>query len=181
MRRKRFAPTARRKLIWARSLDLYQPPAALPAAGTAVDLLAQFRADGGSTLGCTVTRIRMDLSYQISNPGAVNLTSQDMLAVGIIVDQLQANQAEVPRPGVEEHADWMYWRRRAYTTNDFSAVPYGTGTAPVYLMTEQIDVKSQRKLEELGETLWCVLDPSYSTGAPIVGVNVNCSVLLRLP
>lgn len=179
-RTKRYGPTPRRKLIWARSLDLFQPPASLPAAGTAVDLLAQFRLDGGSTLGCTVTRIRLDLNYQYNNPGAVNPTTQDILAVGIIVDQLQASQAEVPRPGVEEHADWMYWRRKSLV-GSLDAVPFGTGTAPVYHYAEQIDVKSQRKLEELGETLWFVLDPSFSTGTPVAGVNVNASVLLRLP
>lgn len=179
--RKRYAPTARRRLIWARSQDLFQPPAGLPAAGTAVDLLAQFRADGGNSMGCTVTRVRLDIGFQINNPGAVNLTSQDQLAAGVIVDQIQANQAEVPRPGAEEHADWMYWRRSPYTTNPESAVPYGTGTAPVYHMVWTVDIKSQRKIEELGQTLWLVLDPSYSTGVPIVGVNANSSVLLRLP
>lgn len=175
VRRRYRAGAARRKLIWARSLGLdFGTP--IPAAGTAVDLLANFRTDGGSSLGATVTRVRIDLDL-VWTIDAATAIPFNQLAVGVIVDQLQADQTEVPRPGVEEHADWMLWRR-AGAVPDFSAL---TGTAGATINTHHsFDVRSQRKVEELGQTLWMVLDPTY-TGSNIVTANANASVLLKLP
>lgn len=170
-RTRRFRPTARRKLIWARGQDVINP-ALVPAAGTAADLLAQFRTDGGSSLGCTVTRVLLDLQLVWTN----DITTTDQMAVGLLVDQIQANQLEVPRPGVEPHADWMYWRRTGVAPVDLAITPSSTA-AQVGL---SIDVKSQRKMEELGQTLWLVIDPTFG-GTTTLSVTVNSSVLLRLP
>lgn len=169
-RRPRMA-APRRKLIWARSQDV-MVPALVPAAGTAVDLLAQFRTDGGSTLGCTVTRVLLDFQLLWTN----DITTTDAMAVGVIVDQLQAAQTEVPRPGVEPHADWMYWRRTGVSPVDLAITPSSTAVQSALA----IDVKSQRKMEELGQTLWLVIDPTFG-GTTTLTAQVNSSVLLRLP
>lgn len=174
-RRRRYsAGTARRKLIWARSLSL--DSTATPAAGVAHDLLAQFRTDGGSSLGATVTRVRIDFTLVWTLAAATDIPFNS-LAVGAIVDQLQLDQTEVPRPGDEEHADWMFWKR-------FSAVPeYSalTGTAGVTVTAHHAwDIRSQRKVEELGQTLWFVVDPTY-TGSNVLSCRANASVLLKLP
>lgn len=169
-RRARMAPP-RRKLIWARSIDV-MAPALVPAAGTAVDLLAQFRADGGSTLGSTVTRVLLDFQVLWSN----DITTTDRVGVGVIVDQLQTDETEVPRPGVEPHADWMYWRMTGVSPQDLAITPSSTAVQSAWA----VDVKSQRRMEELGQTLWLVMDPTFG-GATTLSVQCNASVLLRLP
>lgn len=175
VRRRRYsAGTARRKLIWARSTSLDAAPA--PAAGVAHDLLAQFRTDGGSSLGATVTRVRIDYTL-VWTLDAATAIPFNQLAVGVIVDQLQLDQTEVPRPGDEEHADWMYWRRHT-AVPEFSAL---TGTAGVTVTGSwSVDVRSQRKVEELGQTLWFVMDPTY-TASNVLSYRANASVLLKLP
>lgn len=180
MRRRKYAPTARRKLIWARRQDLFNPLTNMPAIGEAVDLLSFFRSEGGSSLGATVTRVRLDLTLEWIG-GDTGFQGGDQLALGVLVDQLQLAQAEVPRPGVELHADWMYWRRFGPPMVP-SALPVATaaGLATSFLGTMEIDVQSQRKVEELGQTLWLVADPTY-TGTTQVRLNANSSVLLRLP
>lgn len=140
-----------------------------------MDLLAQFRADGGSSLGSTVTRVRIDLSLEWIG----DLSFVDQLAMGVLVDQIQDVEGQVPRPGVEPHADWMYWRRVGVSP-DFTAIPLGTGTASTYLISREIDVQSQRKMEELGQTLWLVLDPTFA-GTTSLLAEANTSVLLKLP
>lgn len=177
--RRRFRPQARRKMIWARSLDLFNTT--VPAAGTAVDLLATFRADGGTSLGTTVTRVRLDLTLVWLAGAASVFDLPDQLVQGVIVDQIQASQGEVPRPGVELHADWMYWRRHG-PTDAQSLLPLAatSGITSQFMSHMTIDVQSQRKMEELGQTLYWVLDPSYG-GATTVTVNASASVLLKLP
>lgn len=176
-RRRRFAPQVRRKMIWARRIgEGAEAGVSIPAAGVAFDLLAQFRNDGGSTLGSTVTRVRIDLSLD----WAADFSNVDQLAMGVLVDQLQANQTEVPRPGIEEHADWMYWRRIGVSPL-YSAIPLNAAAPTTAILTSwEIDVHSQRKMEELGQTLWFVLDPTFA-GATTLFATFNSSVLLKLP
>lgn len=178
-RMRRYRPTARRKLIWARRQEVFNPLTNLPAAGEAQDLLSFFRSEGGSSLGATVTRVRVDLSLEWIAGESFN--GGDAVAVGILVDQLQLNQLEVPRPGVELHADWMYWRRIS-PAETVTALPVAatSGVVSTFLGSLVIDVQSQRKIEELGQTLWMVVDPTF-TGATALRVVANSSVLLRLP
>lgn len=175
-RKRRYGPVARRKLIWARNGE---GPIAPTATGTALDLLADFRADGGSSLGSTITRTHITL--QLFWDDVPPLGVQNQLFVGLLVDQLQLDPSEVPRPAVELHADWMYWKAHPVLP-EYSALSavVGGGTNAALLSTVTIDVKSQRKCEELGQTLWLVLDPTY-TGPASVTVQYSSSVLLRLP
>lgn len=174
-RGRRFRPTARRKLIWARNGDISAPT----AAGDAIDLLADFRADGGSSLGATITRTHLTFQIFWNNYAPVGTANQ--LFVGLIVDQLQADQSEVPRPAVELHADWMYWKAHP-AVPEYSALTSAVGgaTTTSLVSTVVIDSKSQRKCEELGQTLWLVLDPTY-TGTATATISWSSSVLLKLP
>lgn len=177
--RRRFRPTARRKMIWARSQDLFN--LSVPATGFAADLLAQFRTDGGSSLGATVTRVRLDLTMVWTNTSPAVFDLPDQLVHGVLVDQIQASQAEVPRPGVELHADWMYWRRVGPAEPRTLLPLAATGGITTSFMSQMtIDVQSQRKCEELGQTLWWVIDPAFG-GTTAVSVNGSASVLLKLP
>lgn len=172
-RGRRFAPTARRKLIWARDEDTALSP--VPATGQAHDLLAQFRTDGGSTLGCTVTRVRVDLRLEW-----LGLSRSSALTLGVIVDQLQSSVLEPPAPGEEPHADWMYWRRVPQIPEFSAALQTGDPALTVLHTSLVLDVRSQRKMEELGQTVYICFDPTLA-GAGTLGVSWGSSVLLKLP
>jgi len=168
---RRAAP--RRKLIWARQQQIVQDI----GAGAAVDLLASYRALGGDTLGCSIARVRIDIQYEF---GAVS-DEGDFTTFGVIVDQLQADLTEVPRPGEgsEPHADWMYWRTHMATG---SGVLLTDGTPGGQVQTSfEVDIRAQRKMEELQETLYLVVQPSASQVLAGVDFAYGSSVLLRLP
>lgn len=173
--RRRFRPTPQRKMVWARTQANTVPP----PTGTAVDLLAPFRNDGGTSLGATITRVHLTLNC-LWNEWNVS-SGANKLMVGVIIDQLNQAQTEVPRPGVEVHADWMHWSHRPVVP-EYSALtgPVGTTANTRVLSTYVIDIKSQRKCEELGETCWLVLDPAF-VGATTLTVDWSASVLLKLP
>lgn len=163
--RRRIAP-ARRKMIWARSVPAIQ---ATVAGSLAVDLLAPFRAQGGDTLGCTITRVRLDLTWS----SAVDAPGLNGFQLGVIKDQLQALQAEVPRPLNEEHADWMAWQFLP-TVNPWTSADVADVLGAHYM----IDVQSQRRMEELGETLYLIME---QTSVAIAQFTLTSSVLLKLP
>lgn len=166
----------RRKMVWARQTATGSPSTVAAGQTVVFDLLSQFRAEyGGATpLGATVTRARIDLGTQaIQTAGFVGC-----LTAGLIVDQaLNAAHplSEVPDPAVEIHADWMFWRT-------YFPLPAGDGdnlgitglTTSAY----EIDVRSQRKMEELGESLFFVVRNSTASSHL---VQVGASVLLKLP
>lgn len=174
MARRRFRPTARRKMIWARTPTFGFT--SIPSTGTAFDLLAAFRTDGGSTLGATVTRVHISLQL---NWGEV--TQDNRMVHGLLVDQLQQAETQVPRPVAEPHADWMYWES-APMLPEFAAATYVPPADPDtrLVASHRIDAKSQRKCEELGQTLWYVLDPSFGASGEVI-VQAAASVLLKLP
>lgn len=163
-------------MVWARTGGDLTPP----AAGTAVDLLETFRADGGTTIGATVTRTRLSLSLNWG--GLVADQTINRLVMGVLVDQRDQPESQVPRPAVELHADWMHWAPYP-AVPEYSALTYpGVETPdPVGLLTSlMIDVKSQRKCEELGDTLWAVFDPTFA-GVTELNITWSASVLLKLP
>lgn len=174
-RQRRYAPTARRKLIWARGTTDLAPA----ATGTAIDLLAQFRADGGTTLGATITRVHIGLSLGWT---AWVPNSADRLYNGVLVDQLDQPEAQVPRPAVEPHADWMWWSAAPVvpTQSALTAASPVPATAVSVFAYDVLDVKSQRKCEELGQTVWYVADPTFN-GGTVLDMTITYSVLLRLP
>lgn len=166
----------RRKLVWARQTASGAPTTIATGQAAVFDLLATFRAANGGAvpLGSTVTRVRIDMATEYVNINGL----VGCLTTGLIVDQAlsAANPStEVPEPDSEPHADWMYWR-------SFFRLPAGdgdlVGTASAVNVTYEIDVRSQRKMEELGESLFWVV--KNSTAASHL-VQVSASVLLKLP
>jgi len=165
---------ARRKLIWARTVDFDLSVAA--GAANRIDLLATFRlANGGAMpIGATVTRIRLSMIVGVTDGLAFNSSC----LMGAIVDQLYADATKVPVPLTDAHADWMYWQRLfpvagpGSSSDQDSAGPVTSGY--------EADVRSQRKAEELGQTLWLVTQHSNAVGATI-NIRGSASVLLKLP
>lgn len=165
-------------MVWARTGGDLTPG----AAGIAVDLLETFRADGGTTIGATVTRTYLSLALNWNQLRAGETVSR--LVMGVLVDQRDQPEAQVPRPAVELHADWMHWA--AYpAVPEYAALSWPTLGEDVTNITSSlmIDVKSQRKCEELGDTLWAVFDPTFPGGTPVTELNItwSASVLLKLP
>jgi len=132
---RRSAPS--RKLIWARSDHL----GLIVNEGIAFDLLADYRAQGGNTLGATVTRVRLD--FDVFMPEGAGATEGFGVYAGVIVDQRQADELEVPRPTIpnEPHADWMYWRS------------IQNGPADSVLQQWDADIHSMRRLDEVEQDL----------------------------
>lgn len=157
----RSAPASRRKLVWAR-----KRAAQVFTAGTTlfkVNLLEDFEAAYGANLiGATVTRIRGAAVADMD--GAANV----VLAARI------GQESEVdapPTPGSgpidEPFADWMMWE-------PFLSVAGETPGTPAH--GRVIDVKSQRRLEEIDEEL-SMWTSSATTGTVIW----DLSILLKLP
>lgn len=164
-------------MVWARTGGDLTPP----AAGTAVDLLETFRADGGSTIGATVTRTRLSLALNWNQLRAGETVTR--LVMGVLVDQRDQPEAQVPRPAVELHADWMHWAPYPAVSSGSLAWPTLGEDVTNTATSLTIDIKSQRKCEELGDTLWAVFDPTFPGGTPVTELNISwsASVLLKLP
>jgi len=167
---RRVAP--RRRLIWARNSQAGLLSDVQPQLGH--DLLEDFRTqnDGSQPLGCTVTRIRMQLTLQTT------LSLAGGVVAGIKVDQRNSDiLAAESNPATFPHEDWMYWSWHP-------AVPAGAVDNPgdSVVASFDVDVRSQRKMEELGDSLflWFGL-ASLVPPADDAIYNFRTSVLLKLP
>jgi hypothetical protein len=156
--RTRFQRTANRKFVWARRLIL----GAAVGANTAVfsDLLSDFQtALGADALGVTVVRVRGGWNYQ----------GGQILIAGIRI-MTQSDFATMVSPGqgpaADQYADWMGY------------FPVFRNGAPADFQSQEIDIQSSRKLEELGQGL--LLSVSNPTLDPSV-FNMDLSIGLKLP
>jgi hypothetical protein len=152
-----------RRLVWSRSIKSESA-----ATSGAYDLLEDFRLAtqyGAQPLGTTVTRVRGYLV--LSSP---SVTTPTGITWGLVVEDRAAAVAEVPKPQQERHVDWLAWQPHPHVGTDGI-----TGTANA----REIDVRSQRKLDEVGQTLWLAWDQTSATVTWTVAFSL--SVLLKLP
>jgi len=166
--RQAFRRTPGRRTTWARC----QFPLLEAAAGDyqTVDLLSQFKADGGTSQGVTVGRTR--LNFAVNGPNAND--ESDQFAVGIIRGQVQdvgANIAGAPTPISNNYADWMYWDILTCDSDHH----YYPGGGNVF----RLDLKAMRKLPELDMSMNLVVE-NVSAAADFT-LTVTGSVLLLLP
>jgi len=162
-----------RRTTWARSFGTVS----LAAAGTYIndDLLANFRTDGGTTDGCTVTRIHMRLAVQSA------VAATDTFFFGIFRGQntdIGTSVAGAPNANTDPYEDWLYWSQ--FLANDATGgagngyFPGGPG-APY-----EIDVRAQRKIPQLQQTLVASFGQSAAGAYPLL-LAYSASVLLKLP
>lgn len=159
-----FTRQVRRKFVWDRTFGTIAPP------NTGVDLLAGFRAQpGGTHLGATITRIR---GYII--PSEALSTTAGAGVLGMRIDSWNEDPAEPDNQPVNQpDEDWLAW------------LPWNVGTGTLRMATSwnenaslwTVDVKSQRKLEELNQTLWLFGD---QTGGADRTYFYNLSIGLKL-
>lgn len=160
-------PGPRRKLVWARTGPVENQTKTAGVAGTSrTDLLAQFQTTyGAQLLGCTVMRIRGTWAY-VAAVGDI----KKPITCGIRVFDEAHNIATLPGPITDPHADWMYYE--TLLANE----PQVAGTT--YTGRSVFDVRSRRKIEELGQGLAIAFEGNSAVAQDFWW---QASVLLALP
>ena len=174
-RRRRSTPVThvleRRRTTWARHSDTVS----LASNTTYVndDILASFKADGGSTQGVTIARIRMRLAVTtITGAG-------DSFYLGILRGQntdVGTTVAGAPNPQADPYEDWLYWSQFVAGNQGGASDPYFPGGGNTY----EIDIKAMRKIPELQQVLLLSVGTSSSATYPLQ-IVVSTSTLLMLP
>jgi len=166
-RRRMVAPTPRRKRVWAD----FQLAVAAQAEAVSVphDLLSDYVTAGGSTQGVTVARTLINITWGINQTH----TFLDYFTLGLIKGTTTvADQADLI---TEAYADWAYVKPM-YPGRYHSLMT--ADSANVW----EFDVKSQRKIDEIGETWWLstqLIAPA--TASATVDYDVRVRTLLLLP
>jgi len=156
----------RRKMIWA---DMFVSGVAL-ATGTVVafDAMAGFNAAyGADLLGATVTRIRQTFTGRFSDGswGVGQTARLGWLKGASTLDNVDMDPIASP------YLDWMF--NKSY---DFSVVSISN---PPDFWRYEVDLKAQRKMEELQETLHFVV--RNNSVLETLDFNSHARILLKLP
>ena len=123
----------RRKLVWA-TLD--QSIAMGAQQVKIVDLLSQLELAGVSKLGVTVMRVHGRLLFP------TGVTQKWEVAIG--VNPMTTVGTQLPNPNGDNDIDWMIFDRPMQT---FSGATVDADTSYT------VDLKSRRKVDEMGQTL----------------------------
>lgn len=155
----------RRKFVWHREFG----ELVVGTTGVGgVDLLATYRSLPGAThVGATVMRIRGFIVPQSAVEAAGT--------IGFRIDQQNEDPTETDNvPALQPDLDWMGWLPWMLTSD----TPNVSATWNAQANQWAVDIKSNRMLEELQETLWMFFDrPTAGT----VTYNYNLSIGLKLP
>jgi len=165
--RRGFARQApKRKLVWSRArFDVLSLTG--PSGISLNDCAAGWALVSGTSqlpVGSTVTRVRMDVSVVRS----VGAGTRPSVTGGLIVGPTSLDAADVG-PADLQHLDWMWWRELFLSEGNNST------TGPTSF---EIDVQSQRRLQELQSTLWLVFQ---GNGSDTYDLKCAVSALLKLP
>ena len=116
-------------------------------------------------MGVTITRVRgrAILTETTATP------TNDFFTLGLVVEDRNSTAAEIPKPMADDHVDWMAWIPLARSGPDGL-----TGNFSSW----EIDVKAQRRLDEVGQTLWLSMDAAVTS---TWSLTIVLSVLLKLP
>lgn len=163
----------RRKKVWARSANTIIVDA---GQSNGLNLLGPFETEYGADLiGATVLRIRLRV-FAESSPSTFNGLFVGGLGVRVADDkqmaQLTAGDPSLGPIG-DPHADWMM-----YETFTIS----GTASQREVPLTDRyFDVRSMRKLDEVGQGLYLLADHDNPTAGVLGSMDFSASVLLALP
>lgn len=186
--RRAFKP--RRKLVWARHSDGIVIPIDDPAGTQNRYLLDDFETRYSADLiGITIMRIRGVITAGLVGDSDT-LEGYAAIRCGIrVTDHADENQTDYTNDAMydtQAYADWMMFE--PFMLDALAAVASGDAAeATAASEIRRIDVKSRRKLGELGETLELVIgrpvaggvDPPANTMA--VRVRWDLSILVALP
>jgi len=161
----------RRKVVWA---DLHLDTTVAVGNFISVDLFGAYAAlPGASTVGATV--VRTHIRTWVTSAVVVG----DGLTDALIVDQLDETvagpgaslvAAHILCPSAQPNADWMLLREQ-------NAHPGYSMVGPNNQW--ETDIRSKRKINELGDTLLYVIENRDATAT--VSITFHSRVLLMLP
>ena len=170
-RRRTFSTSAaRRRTTWATVSEV------ITLAGTGdyqtIDLLANFKADGGVQQACTIARTHLVLAVEDAPDAG------DQFAWGLLRGQnsdVGTNIAGAPTPNEDPYNDWVLWETLSAGVAPGGGAAYWPGSGNVW----RYDIKAMRKLEELQMCYNAVFD-NISGTAPLT-IGVTGRVLVMLP
>jgi hypothetical protein len=154
-------------MVWATATSTVTGSAT--ATPQSINLLTPLIASGASVLGITVIR-QLHVMQCLATGSPTGLCSID---VGVIVAD-SAGGASVYDPAVSPELDWMYLSK-FYVQNNSSPVGNILGN-----YTMPVDIRSKRKVDELGQGLIMVVTPTFA-GATALATTVSHRVLVALP
>ena len=166
--RSQFVRGTKRKMVWAR--DFAQVG---NTAGTVIDLLAGFQNELGiirNLPGLTITRIVGTHDLRV-------VTADDAFTRwewGLVVAEETNQPGVVNNPLTDPDMDWMFVRQEAVVQVQDAGTPVVKRRAAHY----DIDLKSQRKLDEIGSTLFYVGDNPDGDNFDVI---FQFNILLKLP
>ncbi len=152
----------RRKLVWATTNTSFSLAA---GANTTIDLLAGFEIAGASKLGVTVMRTHLRLNWTYG-------AAADNVVVGLSVVRDSDIGTTRVNPNSDPELDWMLWEA-------IYADSMGAGATINTIVNLVFDVRSRRKVEELGQTYGLSL--TNANAATAGNPRVSARVLLALP
>ena len=158
----RRSTAPRRKLVWARLQS--SPSVVIPANTTSfLQILSQFQtAYGADPIGATIRRIRGNITMR---GGTAGNSVRAVLGIGVF------NGVATISPTINPHLDWMYWKQI------YVEPPLATEFSVLNNM--EIDVKSSRKMEELGQDLYLAISNTHPTDG--LSYAYATSTLILLP
>jgi len=163
---RRFTGTAsaRRRRAWARTDSVVT--GLTIASPTPVDLLAVFRAiAGGSQLGSTVGAVNLHIrTRRTAGAGLLPYFNWGLIVAPQTMDPADLDPRDFTG-AAGAHADWMWWDAQ-------TVAPGNTITS------ERYRVKSMRKLEEVGQTLFF---SASTVTLDTYDLGITASTLLLLP
>ena len=166
--RRRSSNAPRRRRVWA--------DARLASIGLTngvvqtTDLLQNFRANGGITLGCTIQRIVFRHMFSTVTIG----NSAGLVDVGFIVTDKTNTSLN---PNTSPHEDWMWNDQRSILAPEFGGAFYGAAAPALSESAYYIDTPVARRCEELGDSLLCQVVVNTAG----VSNRFHSRVLLLLP
>lgn len=179
-RRNLRSSAPRRRMFWANANELFSAgPSAAPVSSEPYDLLANFREDYGADLfGFTVTRIRGLLRFAYDQTTVVERHDASF-GIRVANDNLPDvvnDEAErlLIAPTGDPHADWMWLYNDSHYTNVAATGSYAQYEVP-------IDIKAQRRLDELGQSLFFLGAFGGADFEAFVNVTVALRVLCKRP
>ena len=182
--RRRFTRRSypQRKKIWVR--DAVEQVSPVPSSHFRRDILADFRTQAGLSInlpGFTLGpfKIRIGIRFDIT-AATPNLTQADGYLVGLVVDQVDATATLAPLPASVPNADWAWYQWYPLAPTDDVIVEAANAATNVQVVkTIEIDCKSMRKIEEVGQTMWLVVE---GTGNAVIDEFTSyVQTLARLP
>jgi len=139
-----------------------------------IDLLSNFKADGGVQQAVTVVRTHLlDAITSAVDPS-------DNFVLGLIRGQnadVGSNIAGAPVPDVDPYDDWLLWQWR-FASNNGSEIGVYSEHGGTNVLTW--DLKAQRRLEELQMNYNLVIKQLAASTFPVVH-QITGRVLLMLP